>query len=156
MLEIDIINKADINLEGYPLNLLSNIFIQEQNIINKNKSYIVGLLLCDNHEISLLNSKFRNKNYPTNCLSFPSYSVNELSNLKENNIYLGDIAISIEKLKSEILSQNKDLNAHFMHILVHSILHLLGYDHINDIDAAKMEKLEVLILRKLGYNDPYK
>jgi len=117
------------------------------------------LNLSGNHELQQLNNDFMGKNNPTNVLSFPSY---EFSNQQwskisplENPIYLGDIAISYQKIEAEAFEQNKSFKNHYTHLIVHGILHLLGFDHENDEDAEAMESLEIKILHKLSITNPY-
>lgn len=128
--------------------------MQQQNIISPNQTSEAALVLCNNDFITNLNHKYRNKNKATNVLSFPYFSQNELKTNRETEIYLGDIIISLEKIIEEAKLYNKDNTAHFIHLLIHGILHLLGYDHIQETEKT-MEKLEILILDKLGYNNPY-
>ena len=93
-----------------------------------------------------LNRQFRSKNTPTNVLSFPGDAA-----LK----HLGDISLAYETLQREAQAANVTLEAHLAHLLVHGALHLLGYDHEQDTDAAVMMQKEVEILARLGYTDPY-
>lgn len=101
-------------------------------------------------ESQQLNHQFRHQNKPTNVLSFPSH----LPEIATQN-YLGDIVICADIIEHEALAQNKSNEAHWAHMLVHGILHLQGFDHIDDPQAVKMEALEVSLLAKLGYPDPY-
>ena len=110
----------------------------------------ISLLIADNKYIRKLNNEFRNKDSSTNVLAFPNDSDNQ-----EEEKYLGDIIISVEKLKEEALEQNKSYESHFMHLTIHGILHILGHDHINKIDRENMENLEISLLNKLGYKNPY-
>lgn len=110
-------------------------------------------MLCDNELVQNLNKEYRGKNKPTNVLSFPylKYSKEE----RFENELLGEIFISHEMLRSEAQEQGKKLEDHFKHLLVHSILHIFGYDHLNDKDAEEMETLEIAILDELGIKNPY-
>ncbi len=118
------------------------------------------LPLHDNTELTIrivtpqesqqLNAQYRNKDKPTNVLSFP-FDVPEGIELN----LLGDLVVCADIVESEAKKQNKTLEAHWAHIVVHGCLHLLGYDHINDNDAEQMETLEIDILTKLGFNNPY-
>jgi len=111
-------------------------------------------------EIQQLNHQFRGKDRPTNVLSFPFEYPAELpaelmSELMSEEQILGDLAICADVLESEAQQQEKTLNDHWAHMVVHGCLHLLGYDHIKDEDAEVMEALEVTILSKLKISDPY-
>ena len=120
---------------------------------------------CDDARISELNGAFRKKGAATNVLSFPSENrtadapgltpdLPEAGDADDPES-LGDIAISYDTCLRETIEQDKALSQHVTHLVVHGILHLLGYDHISDADAAMMEGLEARILASLGVNDPY-
>ena len=100
-------------------------------------------------EIQDMNKRFSGKNKPTNVLSFPS---NE--DLTEER-FLGDIAICSELIVEEAISQGKETQDHLIHIFVHGVLHLLGFDHEEYLSAQQMESLEIKILKKIGIADPY-
>ena len=106
-------------------------------------------------EIAELNEQYRNKSGPTNILSFPFEVPAELDGEVELNL-LGDLIICSDVVKKEAEQQNKSEIAHWAHMLVHGTLHLLGYDHLTDVDADVMETKEIQILSKLGYSDPYR
>lgn len=105
-------------------------------------------------EIAELNKQYRNKSGSTNILSFPFEVPAELDGEVELNL-LGDLIICSDVVKKEAEQQNKSERAHWVHMLVHGTLHLLGYDHLTDADADVMEAKEIKILSKLGYTDPY-
>jgi probable rRNA maturation factor len=90
-----------------------------------------------------LNSKFRRKNYATNVLSFP-YGKGS-----------GDVVLCHPVIAKEARAQGKTLRAHYAHLVVHGVLHLRGHDHLRKRDAARMERAEIRILRRLGFSDPY-
>jgi len=125
----------------------------------------IGLMGCDDARIALLNADFRGKPQPTNVLSWPSEErgaefVGELPlpprpGVEDDPESLGDIAIAWETCEREAAEQGKAMAGHVTHLIVHGVLHLLGYDHIEDEDAALMEGLEVRILASLGVSDPY-
>lgn len=103
-------------------------------------------------EMTELNHVFRQKNKPTNVLSFPS----ELPETVASDLpLLGDIAICATVVEKEAKEQQKESAAHWAHMVIHGVLHLLGYDHVNDADAEKMEALEIELLQQLGFNNPY-
>ena len=97
-----------------------------------------------------LNKSYRKINSATNVLSFPSYSP-----LKDE-FFLGDIIFSIETICREAKRDNKSINNHLIHLFVHGVLHLLGYDHNTLEEAKKMENLEIKILETFKIDNPYK
>ena len=124
---------------------------------------VTELLGCDDARIAALNTTFRDKPTPTNVLSWPAANLGASvagdhprpPEEKFGEMALGDIAIAFDTCDREAREQGKALDAHVSHLIVHGMLHLLGYDHIRDPDATLMEGLEREILGKLGYDDPY-
>lgn len=110
----------------------------------------VTLLLTTDKRVQVLNRDFRGKDAPTNVLSFPA-GPDELE--REN--YFGDIAVAYGVAAKEAKASNKTLIDHATHLTVHGVLHLLGFDHMTARDAAKMEALEVRILKTFKIADPY-
>ncbi len=110
----------------------------------------ISLLLCDDAFIRGLNARWRGQDKPTNVLSFPSAADPTASPI------LGDIVIAFETLAREAEDEGKSLRAHFVHLLVHGTLHLVGYDHQSDAEAEVMERLERESLAALGIDDPYR
>jgi probable rRNA maturation factor len=106
----------------------------------------ISLRIVDAEEGRQLNRDFRGKDYATNVLTFVYHD--------EAPLY-GDIVICAPVVEREAKEQKKDLVAHYAHLMVHAVLHLQGYDHESDRDAAHMERRETAILAKLGYPDPY-
>ena len=102
--------------------------------------------IVDAQEALELNSTYRGKDYATNVLTFP---------LTEEPILMGDIIICAPVVAAEANAQHKDLIAHYAHLTVHGMLHLCGFDHETEPQAELMESLEVQILTKLGYANPY-
>ncbi len=94
-------------------------------------------------ESKRLNGKFRKKHHPTNVLSFP-YGDGS-----------GDVVLCHSVISKEAREQGKAPRAHYAHLVVHGILHLRGHDHLRKSDAARMERVEIRILRRLGFGDPY-
>ncbi len=111
----------------------------------------VSLVFTDDARVRALNRQYRDKDRPTNVLSFPAAPLapGRLGPL------LGDIVIARETIAAESRAQGLDFADHLTHLIVHGFLHLLGYDHENDGEAAVMERLETAILGRLGIADPY-
>ena len=114
----------------------------------------IVLRIVDEIEGRALNKKFRGKNYATNVLTFAYADTDLLPN--NTDLLYGDIVICTPVVEQEAHEQHKDLRAHYAHLAIHATLHLQGYDHENEQDAAVMETLETKLLAKLGYVDPYK
>lgn len=106
--------------------------------------------LVDDEESQSLNRDYRGKDYPTNVLSFPFTAP---PGFPSNQ--LGDLVICAAVVQREATAQNKPVDAHWAHLVIHGCLHLLGFDHIDDDDATEMEALERRLLGQLGYPDPY-
>jgi probable rRNA maturation factor len=113
----------------------------------------VSLLFTGDDEAARVNDKWRNKTYAPNVLSFPAGKASPAPQGEAKP--LGDIILAAGVVAQEAVEQGKSLEAHTSHLIVHGTLHLLGYDHMNTSDAAKMEAAETAILGSLGYSDPY-
>ena len=113
----------------------------------KRKTY-VSVFLTNNEEITKINSKYRKINKPTNVLSFPQNEKRMISNT-EDFLVLGDIVISLEKILSEANEQKKNFFDHLLHMIVHSALHLYGFDHKNEKESIIMEAKEKDIINKI-------
>jgi len=114
------------------------------------KSWTISLRIVDEVEGRQLNDTWRHRDYPTNVLSFP------FENLPGMQLpFLGDIVICAPVVIQEAQQQGKPAEAHWAHLVTHGILHLLGYDHLEETQAQTMEALEIAILHHLGYPNPY-
>ncbi len=128
------------------------------------QDFEISLLACDDARIADLNADFRGKPTPTNVLSWPSedraragkHPHKPAADPHGMAAELGDIAISYDTCTAEAGAADKPIQDHVTHLLIHGVLHLLGYDHISDQDAAIMQALEVEVLGKLGICDPYR
>ena len=127
--------------------------------------FTLCLMGCDDARIATLNAGFRGKAVATNVLSWPSEergsgvaghppALPEAGKVDDPE-NLGDIAISYDTCQREAAAAGKPVADHVCHLVVHAVLHLLGYDHVSDADAALMEACEVRILATLGVCDPY-
>ncbi len=123
------------------------------------------VLACDDTRIAALNADFRDKPMPTNVLSWPSEDLapdqdggtpHAPNSDITGEMALGDIAIAYDTCAREAREAGKSLEDHTTHLIIHGLLHLLGYDHIRDRDATLMEETEVKILGTLGIDDPYR
>ncbi len=113
----------------------------------------VAINLSNDKQIQSLNRQFRDKDAPTNVLSFPFD--NEFAHNMPGPKPLGDIILALETITLEAKQQDKPLDHHIAHLVVHGILHLFGYDHIEEEEAQEMERLETKILASLSIPCPY-
>jgi probable rRNA maturation factor len=111
---------------------------------------ITSVQIVSKDEMRELNHTWRGKDRPTNVLSFPMQSPDEVD-LK----ILGDIALCADVINTEARQQHKPAQAHWAHMVVHGMLHLQGYDHMDEHQADEMEALEIRILDQLGFDNPY-
>jgi probable rRNA maturation factor len=110
------------------------------------RRFHVTLRFAGTREARMLNMLYRGKDYPTNVLTFVYDDGGELA---------GDVVLCVPVLRHEAKSQAKSVTAHCAHLVVHGLLHLQGYDHVHDADAARMERRETALLAALGHDDPY-
>ncbi|MDR2777354.1 MAG: rRNA maturation RNase YbeY [Rickettsiales bacterium] len=109
----------------------------------------ISIVLTNDEEISLLNKNYRGVEGPTNVLSFPLYEREfPLCLGHEKYVALGDIVLSIDSIERESAEQNKFLREHLSHLIVHGLLHLLGFDHIAKEEAEIMERAEMVLLHR--------
>jgi len=120
-------------------------------LAHTNKNFELTIRLVDETESQQLNNQYRGKDKPTNVLSFEFEAPEGI----ELNL-LGDIVICVDVVAQEAQAQKKSLHSHWAHMVTHGCLHLLGYDHISDAEAVEMETLEIEILAKLNFENPYK
>lgn len=123
--------------------------------IDVNQDCEIGIACVDNDESHKLNLEYRQKDKPTNVLSFPSDIPEEVLPMLDA-WPMGDLVICIPVVLQEAIDQSKTPIEHLTHMLVHGVLHLMGYDHeTSEADAEEMEALEIKILAKLGFDNPY-
>ena len=113
----------------------------------------ISLTLTSDDEVHILNRDHRGKDKPTNVLSFPMMHPDEAGGLPE--ILLGDIVLALGVCTAEAAEKGVPMPSHAAHLIVHGVLHLLGYDHMAEEEATEMEALERLAMADLGLHDPY-
>lgn len=163
MINIDITTKSNKwdDQEKFVEKICKKIILltELEKFLKKNIQIGVSVSLVLDQEMKKINFEFRGKNKPTNVLSFPA---NDWSEIKKNPrqikdfLFLGDIVIAFETIKKESLVQKKPFENHLTHLILHSILHLIGHDHEKNEMAKIMENLEIKILKKLKIVNPYK
>ncbi|MDD9332199.1 MAG: rRNA maturation RNase YbeY [Bartonella sp.] len=154
MISIDItIESAKWNNEKMLYNITENALVTTLQHLSLNEiTSELSLLFTDDTHMAQINARWRNHNKPTNVLSFPAFPLKAGQNPK---LTLGDIVIAQETVMREAEEEKKSFQDHLTHIIIHGILHLLGYDHQTNDEANQMEKLEKEILQKLTIKDPY-
>ena len=130
--------------------ILLEIFKSSKPVFFKN-NILISILFSGDGQVKELNKYYRNINKPTNVLSFPSKQINTKS-----KIFLGDIVFSSQTIIEEAKRDNKNLEDHLIHLFIHAVLHLLGYEHEIEDDAYIMENLEIKVLNNLNIDNPYK
>ena len=117
----------------------------------------ISVRMTGDEQVQALNSEWRGKNKPTNVLSFPLADKDELqtTNLADVELLLGDIILARGVCEAEAAEKGVSMQQHATHLLVHGTLHLLGYDHHDDDEAADMEEREIRALNRLGIANPY-
>jgi probable rRNA maturation factor len=120
----------------------------------------MSLVLADDALVQALNRDYRDKDKPTNVLSFALLddlddTDDALARDEGMPILIGDVILAFETVQREAREQGKSIKDHLAHLVIHGVLHLLGYDHQSDPDADRMERLETSILARMGIADPY-
>jgi probable rRNA maturation factor len=118
----------------------------------------VSIRLTSDDEVHALNRQYRQQDKPTNVLSFPMVQpdlIDALANTDDGEVLLGDIVLAYETCEREAKERGVPLEAHATHLIVHGVLHLLGYDHMTDSEAEAMEAIERDVMASLGLHDPY-
>ncbi len=139
----------------------------ENDILDDEDDFEISILATNDFELIELNKKFRNHTKSTNILSWPEYNYKRVEpggtpertpkRLKffESPRFLGNIAISFDQCSIEADERNINFSHHITHLLIHGCLHLIGFDHENELDAARMENVEKRLLLELGIENPY-
>ena len=113
----------------------------------------LSITLTDNQEITEVNKKWRGKDKSTNVISI---QVEDFSDIKNHSyVFLGNIILAIEQIEEEAQKANKSFIDHYTHLVVHGTLHLMGYDHHTEEEAAEMESTEINVLKELNISSPY-
>jgi probable rRNA maturation factor len=117
----------------------------------------LAIRLADDDAVRTLNREYRGKDTPTNVLSFPMLDAQDVSALDgpHADLLLGDIILAHGVCVREAKARQIPLEAHATHLIIHGVLHLLGFDHIEEAEAVAMENLERTVLLRLGLHDPY-
>lgn len=147
---LEITNETDVILDS---NI--EVLIQEaMSCVLKHESISadgeVSLLLVDNNKIQSLNKNYRNKDSITDVLSFPQYDSIKDEGVQEPFLYLGDIVISLDQARLQASEFGHTLEREIIYLVVHSLFHLLGYDHMNDKDKIEMRTKEKAVLKELA------
>lgn len=156
-IEIDIIQASSLweNLEVLEKEIAHAVLVTIDHVApERTTPYQVTFLLADDQEVQRLNKLFRNIDKPTNVLSFPFGNQSTIPAAEPKP--LGDVALAFETVQKEALQRGVEQNHYILHLVIHGLLHLLGYSHEGDQDANHMESLETQIMLSLGLHDPYK
>ena len=140
----EVASPTDTTLQGW----VSHTLIQTASLLEPTPE--LSIHITDNDEAAAINLTYRAKAGPTNVLSFPSDVPTETG-----SGLLGDLVICAPLVQLEAAQQHKSEEAHWAHLVIHGVLHLLGHDHQIPAEAAQMEALEIDLLRHLGFPDPY-
>lgn len=154
MIDIDILAESELWGDGEEVIPLARACADMiwQHLNFNDQSSELSIVLTDDASIRKINAQWRQQDKPTNVLSFPAFNI--LAGEKPGPM-LGDIIIARETVEREAQQENKPFNNHLSHMIVHGMLHLLGYDHEEDVEAEQMEDMERRILQALAIPDPY-
>jgi probable rRNA maturation factor len=149
IVNFDLVNKKWNKLMAYGLSYEAiNIALKKCKMLNSE----LTIRLTNDKEMRSLNKKWRNKDRTTNVLAFPN---NKNLSLNKKLIHLGDILLSYGEIKREAIGRNISFLDHMIHLIIHGVLHLCGYDHFHKRDEKIMMNYEKIILAKVGIKDPY-
>ena len=147
---LEITNETDIILD----NSLESLIDDALSCVLKHESITVdgevSLLFVDNLRIKDLNKEYRNKDSVTDVLSFPQYNSIKDDGIDESYVYLGDIVISLDQAKLQAIEFGHSIEREVIYLIVHSLLHLLGYDHMTEPEKLEMRSHEKAVLKALG------
>ena len=136
--------------------IILQYLLSKQQLI-KIKQVFINVNFVNKQTIKQCNNQFRGKDKPTNVLSFTKYkNFNDfILDLQNSYLYLGDVVLCFEQLQQESVEYNIAFKERLYHLFVHSILHLIGFDHIEENDRITMERIEIDILKNFNIFDPY-
>lgn len=128
-----------------------------QDMLKRNVMPEISVVLANDDLVRTLNRDYRDKDKPTNVLSFAMLDTEQGWETpgEEGPCALGDLVLAFETVEREAAEENKSFESHFLHLVIHGTLHLLGYDHMQDDEAEAMESLEIQILNQFGIRNPY-
>ena len=149
-LSLDVFVRNEAGRKGVPISRSFEAWIRATLEGRRRGRVEVNIALLRRAEARRLNREFRGRDYATNVLSFPYEEMRG-----EHNRLLGDLAICPAVVAREAREQGKRVRDHFAHLVIHGTLHLIGFDHGDDAQAAKMETLERRLLAGFGIGDPY-
>ncbi|MPT47282.1 MAG: rRNA maturation RNase YbeY [Sphingobium sp.] len=166
MLEIALLNEEDcgwpqdVDWETLASRAADAAFTQtpSDRIRRRSVTIEISVKLTNDAEVQVLNRTYREKDKPTNVLSFPMVPedlLETLTNSDDGEVLLGDIILAYETCAREAAEKGISIADHATHLMVHGVLHLLGYDHMDDNEAEAMEAMEIRALATLGLADPY-
>lgn len=152
MIKVDINNCLELDIPSkYKI---KKWILQLQKVQNINNIYI-GIIVVKDSKIQTFNKYYRKENKTTDILSFPFHFPNIKNRKTILNYFVGDIMICPNIIEYRAKKYNKISEHHWCHVIIHGILHLLGYDHIKEDDSNKMQAIEIKILNKLNIGNPY-
>ena len=132
------------------LNIVLDEIHERTGLISYESKTLISISFSEDAKVMELNNCFRKRKKATNVLSFPSHHT------FNKKLFLGDIIFSIETIEKEANRDDKKVLDHLIHLFIHAVLHLLGYDHETEEQAKKMEDLEIKILGNLKIDNPYR
>lgn len=147
---IEITNETNEILEPFLSDRIEKVIELVLDSENINVDGEVSILLVDNNRIQALNLEYRDKDVETDVLSFPQYESIKDEGVNDSYLYLGDIVISLEKAKEQANSFGHTFEREILYLVVHSVLHLLGYDHMVDEEKGEMRMKEKEIFKKIA------
>ncbi|MCI4662681.1 MAG: rRNA maturation RNase YbeY [Neomegalonema sp.] len=122
------------------------------------RAFLISVLAAGDERIQALNAQFRGLDKATNVLSWPQHDLPEpadLSDIDGDPVFLGDVALGLQTIMREAAAAERPLEHHLQHLIIHSVLHLLGFDHHSEEMASQMELMEIRALARLGVANPY-